>query len=119
MSNITIDRIPSYDPVSKNEYVTFYISSGSYNCYNSSFKWFLDGQLVGTEDTYTTTFDTNGIYSIFVEVNEYLDKSWLGGNFYGGKFNGAFSGGTFNYGNLNDCCVISEIQNPKFFTSKI
>lgn len=117
--SIQINRIPSHDPVSKGENVIFYISPETYNCYNSSFKWYLDGNLVSTQDTFTTVFDNIGTYTLSVEVTENLDKSWLGGDFYGGIFKGNFSGGTFNYGNLNDCCVISEISNPKKFTSKI
>lgn len=118
--SIEISRIPAHDPVLKGEYVTFYISSGLYNCYSSSFEWYLDGNLVSTEDTFTTVFDDNiSEHNLSVTVTEYVDKSWMGGNFYGGIFKGNFSGGTFNYGNLNDCCVISQLNSNKRFTSKI
>lgn len=116
--SIEIGRIPSHTPILPGENVTFYIASGQSNCYYASFEWFLDGVLVGTENTLTLSFNKISGYTVSVNVSEYCNKSWLGGDFYGGDFRGAFSGGTFNYGNLNDCIKISQTPKPKIFTTK-
>ena len=117
--SISIGRTPSHSPITPGENVTFYIISGQTNCEYASFEWYLDNIIVGTQNTITLSFDDIGEKKISVKVKEYTTPSWIGGNFYGGIFRGAFSGGTFHYGNLNDCCLISQTNDTKIFTTKI
>lgn len=112
--SIAITRSPS-GTLNVNDTVTFSIDTGIPNNLYASFKWYLNSELVSIDSVCVLTFETLGAFSIYVEVTEYTEPSWLDGQFYGGRFNGNFSGGTFHYGYLNGSQYENQSIKPKPF----
>lgn len=112
--SIAITRSPS-GTLNVNDTVTFSIDNGIPNNLYASFIWYLNGVPVSIDSVCVLTFETLGAFSIYVEVTEYPEPSWLDGQFYGGRFNGNFSGGTFHYGYLNGSQYENQSIKPKPF----
>ena len=112
---IVIDRSPS-GTINLGDTVTYSIVSGAANSsLYASFKWYLNGNLIGTDSTLSLIVENAGSYDVKVEVDEYCEVFWYDGQFYGGYFEGYFSGGTFHYGYLNGCYYEHQAIKPKPF----
>ena len=102
---------------------------GGTSCSFSSFEWYLSGattggkKLVSYSDTYITTPTSIPLPAIndqiWVNVTNFTQTYWLGGEFYGGDFKGNFGGGTFHYGQLNKCFYLKQEIKPKQFIENI
>ena len=97
---------------------------GGSNCSFASFKWWLipsgttTPQYKGSDNTY---INKTPVYNdqVYVEVSNFIETYWNGGEFYGGNFYGNFGGGTFHYGQLNDCFYLKQEIKPKPFIEDI
>ena len=94
------------------------------SCSFSSFAWhILSGSttdiVVGSKNTYIYSGSLPTTDIIWVEVHNFTETYWNGGEFYGGEFSGNFGGGTFHYGQLNDCFYLKQEIKPKPFIEDI
>ena len=112
--SIVIARSPS-GTINPGDTITYSIVSGASSSLYASFKWYLNGNLIGTDSTLSLIIENSGSFSVNVEVDEYCKVFWHDGQFYGGYFEGNFSGGTFHYGYLNGCYYEHQAIKPKPF----
>ena len=97
---------------------------GGSNCSFASFKWWLipsgttNPAYKGSNNVYINTTPIYGD-KVYVEVNNFSETYWNGGEFYGGNFYGNFGGGTFHYGQLNDCFYLKQEIKPRPFIEDI
>ena len=102
--------------------VLFSVVSGD-SCLTTSYEWYLNNNLVGTESTYNLIYPISGDV-VYVKVKNFAAEHcpiyWHDGQFYGGRFIGNFAGGTFYYGYLNSCQYVfsSPKQKPFIEVSK-
>ena len=118
MSDIVIQRTPS-GTVYPGQTVNFTIVSGVSSCLYASFEWYLNDEIVSTDNNLSLVLPEIGGYSVYVKVNEFCQVFWHNGHFYGGSFNGNFSGGTFYYGYLNKTYYDQQTKKPKPFVENI
>lgn len=94
--------------------ILFTIISGVEPSIITAYEWYLNNNLVGTEQTYTLENPITGD-EVHVKVKNYAAEHcpiyWHDGQFYGGEFYGEFGGGTFYYGYLNGSQYV--FQSPK------
>ena len=103
-------------PIYYGQSILFTIDSVAYSCNYSSFEWYLNDVMIGTESSYILLLPKTGD-KVYVKVKDYSKTTpyWHDGHFYGGTFNGNFNDGTFHYGKLNDCLRTKPDDKPKPF----